>query len=705
MTKNMEKSKSRSNLGVRSKPARQQATSGDASQPLKMVKNQNGGDVNTSDQTQNRLSVKPGKIDSISGPLVIAVDVEGLKLYDMVSVGYAKLMGEVIELRDNRAWVQVYEETSGLSVNEPVISLQKPLSVQLGPGMLTRFYDGIQRPLDTIFELSGTFIQKGISVPPLNQEKAWQFTAAKKVGDQVVAGDIIGQVPETSLITHYVMVPPGVEGKIIKIADGKYQIDQTVAVVVDDQQKEVPLKMYQYWPIRQGRPYQKKLQSNVPLTTGQRVLDTFFPILKGGTAATPGPFGSGKTVTQQQLAKWCDAQIIIYIGCGERGNEMTDVLKEFPHLKDPKSGKPLMERTVLIANTSNMPIAAREASIYTGITIAEYYRDMGYDVALMADSTSRWAEALREISGRLEEMPGEEGYPAYLAGRIAQFYERAGVVLCAGGGQSSEREEIKTEDSKQDQTAAKSSRPKKSTQLTKSRQGSVTVVGAVSPPGGDLSEPVSQSSLRVTKVYWALDSSLAYARHYPAIHWLQSYSLYSEEVDDYNRNNFDYEYPELRRKFMGMLQEEAKLQEIIRIVGMDSLSNQERILLETTKSLREDYLQQNAFDEVDTYTSKDKQLAMLRAIWGFYEACLGFAERNSERLVSDVLDMELKNELAKMKYVSEQELDKIVSLPKQFHDEVRRIEQAGEDGEPEKPPLHMSISHLDTDIDQANGGE
>lgn len=686
-----------------------------------------------------------GKIDSISGPLVVAINVDGVKLFDMVSVGNVQLMGEVIELRGNRAWIQVYEETSGLTVNEPVVSLHKPLSVQLGPGMLTRFYDGIQRPLDTIFKLSGTFIQRGISVPPLDQETVWKFTSTKKVGDEVVGGDVIGEVPETSLITHRVMVPHGLHGKLTKIADGSFTINQTVAVLATDQGEMVELKMYQDWPIRQGRPYQKKLQSNQPLTTGQRVLDTFFPILKGGTAATPGPFGSGKTVTQQQLAKWCDAQIIIYIGCGERGNEMTDVLKEFPHLKDPKSGKPLMERTVLIANTSNMPIAAREASIYTGITIAEYYRDMGYDVALMADSTSRWAEALREISGRLEEMPGEEGYPAYLAGRIAQFYERAGVVLCSGGGlqkelvndqavdqadgktaaqadgkaanrsadKSTNQPADQSTDQPADQLADKSDdvstktdrkNDKKNEHLTQ-RQGSVTVVGAVSPPGGDLSEPVSQSSLRVTKVYWALDSSLAYARHYPAIHWLQSYSLYSEEVDQYNRDHFDYEYPELRQKFMEMLQEEAKLQEIIRIVGMDSLSNQERILLETTKSLREDYLQQNAFDAVDTYSSKDKQLAMLRAIWSFYEACLKFSERNSERLIGDVLDMELKNELAKMKYVPESEIDKINALPKKFQAEVMRIEQMGEDGQPEKPPLHLSISHLDTDTEQASRGE
>ena len=617
----------------------------------------------------NQEAKAKGKIFSISGPLVVAVDVSGVRLFDMVAVGKAQLMGEVIELRGNKAWVQVYEETSGLTVNEPVVSLLKPLSVQLGPGMLSRFYDGIQRPLDKIFAQSGTYIARGIKLPSLDQERAWQFEAKKKIGDQVDPGDIIGEVPETSLILHKIMIPPGGGGILTHIASGTYRVNQPVAEIKTSAGHTMPVMMYQEWPIRQPRPFHHKVQSNVPLGTGQRVLDTFFPILKGGTAATPGPFGSGKTVIQQQLAKWCDAQIIIYIGCGERGNEMTDVLKEFPHLKDPKSGKPLMERTVLIANTSNMPIAAREASIYTGATIAEYYRDMGYDVALMADSTSRWAEALREISGRLEEMPGEEGYPAYLAGRIAQFYERAGVVACLGKSRADE---------------------------VSPRRGSLTIVGAVSPPGGDLSEPVSQSSLRVTKVYWALDSALAYARHYPAIHWLQSYSLYSEEVDQYNRENFHYQFSELRKTFMEMLQEEAKLQEIIRIVGMDSLSNQERVLLETTKSLREDYLQQNAFDKIDTYTSKEKQLAMLRAIMGFYQACLNFCTQNSERLVSDVLDMKIKNELTQMKYVPESELSKIDKLPQRFLDEVKRIQETGEsDTSQEKPDLHATISHLD----------
>jgi len=432
-----------------------------------------------------------GRITSISGPLVVATDVPGVKLLDMVTVGKEGLLGEVIELRDSRAWIQVYEETTGLSVGEEVVSQGKPLSVRLGPGMLTRFYDGIQRPLDAIFAQSGAFIKRGVAVPALDEETKWEFTASKKVSDKVEQGMVIGVVPETSLITHKIMIPHGVSGRLTKIKSGTYTITQPVAEVVTADGAKVPIMLYQDWPIRQGRPYVRKIQSNTPLTTGQRVLDTFFPILKGGTAATPGPFGSGKTVTQQQLAKWCDAQIIIYVGCGERGNEMTDVLKEFPHLKDPATGKPLMERTTLIANTSNMPIAAREASIYTGITIAEYYRDMGYDVALMADSTSRWAEALREISGRLEEMPGEEGYPAYLAGRIAQFYERAGMVACIGG-TLSESEKINSADTTDDdlETAQAGLSAQEFVSVTE-RIGSITVVGAVSPPGGDLSEPVS----------------------------------------------------------------------------------------------------------------------------------------------------------------------------------------------------------------------
>ena len=632
----------------------------------------------TTKKVTQKTSTAAGVIQSIAGPLVVAKDVPNIRMFDMVTVGHEKLLGEVIELRDSRAWIQVYEETTGLTVGEEVISTGKPLSVRLGPGMLTRFYDGIQRPLDAIFEQSGAFMRRGIDVPALNEETKWEFKPLKKVSDEVTHGTIIGEVNETSLIVHKIMIPHGVSGRITKISGGKYTINQPVAEVVTEDGKTVPVMLYQDWPIRVGRPYKNKIQSNIPLTTGQRVLDTFFPILKGGTAATPGPFGSGKTVTQQQLAKWCDAQIIIYVGCGERGNEMTDVLKEFPHLKDPATGKPLMERTALIANTSNMPIAAREASIYTGITMAEYYRDMGYDVALMADSTSRWAEALREISGRLEEMPGEEGYPAYLAGRIAQFYERAGMVACLGDGMDANNSSEKP------------------------REGSVTVVGAVSPPGGDLSEPVSQNSLRVTKVYWALDGSLAYARHYPAIHWLNSYSLYADEIDQYNRDTFNPEYPELRKLSMEILQQEAKLQEIIRIVGMDSLSNQERVVLETAKSLREDYLQQNAFDDIDTFSSKDKQLAMLRAIIAFYRTTLGFAERNPERLISEVLDMPLKNELAGMKYIPESDIKKIQAMPKQFEVAVAQIEQQDDTpGVSEQPSLHKSVSNLDTN--QTNG--
>ena len=634
--------------------------------------------------THTNKDVQTGSILSISGPLVVARSVAGVRMYDMVLVGTEQLLGEVIELKGTSAWIQVYEETSGLRVGEPVVSTGTPLSVRLGPGLLTQFYDGIQRPLKLIFEESGAFMRRGISVSALSETAEWEFTASVSVGQVVAGGSILGEVPETGLVVHKIMVPQGVAGRVTAISSGTYTLLQPIAEVTGEDGVVAPVYLYQDWPVRQGRPYQYKVSSNVPLTTGQRVLDTFFPVLKGGTVATPGPFGSGKTVTQQQLAKWCDAQIIIYVGCGERGNEMTDVLKEFPHLKDPATGRPLMERTVLIANTSNMPIAAREASIYTGITIAEYYRDMGYDVALMADSTSRWAEALREISGRLEEMPGEEGYPAYLAGRIAQFYERAGVVACHDGAQTTT--DLFT------------------TGAPAARTGSVTVVGAVSPPGGDLSEPVSQNSLRVTKVYWALDGSLAYARHYPAIHWLYSYSLYNEEVDDYNREFFDADYPQMRLQAMEILQKEAKLQEIIRIVGMDSLSSQERIVLEVAKVLREDYLQQNAFDATDSYTSKDKQLAMLHAIMAFYRVANDFCLKNPEQPVQDILALPLKEELAAMKYIPEAELARITDLPERFVAAAAQLEQAQANiQQKESASLHGSISHLDTTI--SNEGE
>lgn len=573
-----------------------------------------------------------GTITKISGPLIVAENVPGARLYDVVKVGNEKLTGEIIEMRDNRCWIQVYEETSGISVKEPVETTGRPLSLMLGPGMMTSIYDGIQRPLNKIAEKSGIFIQRGIDVPSIDEEKSWDFVATKKSGDKVTAGMVLGEVQETSLVKHLVMVPPHIkEGKITKITSGSFKVKDTVADIGTPEGGIEQVSLVQYWPIRNPRPFGKKLLPVKPLITGQRVIDVFFPVMKGGTANVPGPFGSGKTVVQQQLAKWADADIIVYIGCGERGNEMTDVLSEFPHLVDPKSGKPLMERTILIANTSNMPIAAREASVYTGITIAEYYRDMGYDVALMADSTSRWAEAMREISGRLEEMPGEEGYPAYLASRIAQFYERAGIISPLGN----EDEE---------------------------KQGSVTIIGAISPPGGDLSEPVSQNSLRVTKVFWALDGSLAYSRHYPAIHWLNSYSLYLDDVANYYRDHIDAELPVLRNKAMDILQKEAKLQEIIRIVGMDSLSNEERILLDTAKSLREDYLQQNAFDDTDTYASLNKQGLMLRAIFAFHQEALVLTKEVPDVEIEDVFNVPVKETIAGMKYIKEEDLSQVQAL-------------------------------------------
>lgn len=613
------------------------------------------------------MKTQPGTIIKIAGPLVVAENVKGANLFDIASVGKEELMGEIIELRDNRAWIQVYEDTAGVSIGEPVVSTGKPLSLELGPGMMTRFYDGIQRPLDKIAAASkSSFIKRGINVPALDPETKWEFTPTVKKGDQVNQGDRIGFVQETEIIKHYIMVPPGKAGKVKAIKAGKFTVHDTVAVL-ETEAGEEKLTMVQYWPIRIGRPYQKRVSAKQPLRSGQRVIDTFFPILKGGSAATPGPFGSGKTVTQQSLAKWSDAQVIIYVGCGERGNEMTDVLKEFPELTDPKSGRPLMERTVLIANTSNMPIAAREASIYTGITLAEYYRDMGYDVALMADSTSRWAEALREISGRLEEMPGEEGYPAYLASRIAEFYERAGLVHCLGKDK---------------------------------QQGSVSVIGAVSPPGGDLSEPVSQSSLRVTKVFWALDGSLAYARHYPAIHWLNSYSLYTPEVDEYNRENLNPEFPIMRSEAMQILQREAQLQEIIRIVGMDSLSVNERILLDTAKSLREDYLQQNAFDDVDAYSSEQKQYLMLKIIMTYHQTLLELASENPDLELEPLLDSDLKSEIAQMKYIPESELKKLEKLLARIPKDLRKISEQDEIPAADKKSIHESISPLDEEVEE-----
>ncbi len=528
-----------------------------------------------------------GTITKVSGPLVVATGLADANVSDVVRVGSQRLIGEILQMKGDSASIQVYEETSGLGPGAQVETTGSPLSVELGPGLLTSIYDGIQRPLTEIRDLTGATITRGVDVAALSRKKVWEFTAAAKAGDIVKAGDVLGTVQETTAILHKIMVPPGIAGVVRSISGGKYTVDETVAVIRDDKGADHDISMVQRWPVRVARPYEHKYVPSRPMNSGQRVIDTLFPIAKGGTAAVPGPFGSGKTVVQHQLAKWSDVDIVIYIGCGERGNEMTDVLMEFPELKDPRSGESLMQRTVLIANTSDMPVAAREASIYTGITIAEYFRDMGYDVAVLADSTSRWAEALREMSGRLEEMPGEEGYPAYLASRLAQYYERAGVVECLG---------------------------------SDSRQGSITAIGAVSPPGGDTSEPVSQSTMRIVKVFWGLDSSLAYARHFPAINWLTSYSLYTDTLKDW----YDQQFPgfmALREKSLAILQEEESLNEIVKLVGKDSLSADDQMTLETAKMIREDFLQQNAFMDEDAYSSYDKQFRLLGLILKYDELC------------------------------------------------------------------------------------
>jgi len=576
-----------------------------------------------------------GIIKKVSGPLIVASNIAGAKMYDVVKVSDKKLLGEIIKMNGDDVYIQVYEDTAGIGPGEKVETTGYPLSVELGPGLLKSFFDGVQRPLKEIEkQAGGPFITKGIEAPALDREKEWSFKATKQTGDEVKVGDIIGEVKETELITFKVMVPAGVEGKIEKIASGDYTVTEDVAVI-----NGKSVQMMQVWPIRNPRPVNKKIVPREPLITGQRIIDTLFPIVKGGTGCVPGPFGSGKTVVQHQLAKWADADIIIFIGCGERGNEMTDVLMEFPELVDPKSGKPLMERTLLIANTSNMPVAAREASVYTGITLAEFYRDMGYKVALMADSTSRWAEALREMSGRLEEMPGEEGYPAYLGSRTADFYERAGMVECLG---------------------------------TEGRIGSLTVVGAVSPPGGDLSEPVTQNTLRVTKVFWGLDAKLAYKRHFPAINWLNSYSLYAEGLDDYYKENVASDYPELRNDVMSVLQQEASLEEIVRLVGIDALSPKEQLVLQTAKNVREDYLHQNAFDEIDTYTSLKKQYYMLKVIMTFhYEAMKSLDKEVKLEKIKDLAD--LQEEIVKSKLIAEGEWKKFEGLIGKIKDEVGRL--------------------------------
>jgi V/A-type H+/Na+-transporting ATPase subunit A len=563
-----------------------------------------------------------GNIIKIAGPVIVGNGMKGTQMYEMVKVGNDNLIGEIIELEGDTATIQVYEETAGMKPGEPIESTGGPLSVELGPGIIGSIFDGIQRPLEKIKFLTGDYLQRGVSVPSLDKEKKWTFNPILTAGSEVKGGDILGEVQETSAILQKIMVPPSVEGKLISIVSkGDYTVEEEIAEV-ETSKGIIKIPMMQKWPVRVGRPYKQKLDPDIPLVTGQRAQDTFFPVAKGGTSAMPGPFGSGKTVTQQQLAKWADADIIVYVGCGERGNEMTEVLKEFPKLEDPKTGKPLMDRTVLIANTSNMPVAAREACVYTGITIAEYFRDMGYDVALMADSTSRWAEAMREISGRLEEMPGEEGYPAYLASRLAQFYERAGRITTVG---------------------------------TEDKTSSVTVVGAVSPPGGDLSEPVTQNTLRISKVFWALDSSLADKRHFPSIDWLQSYSLYVDSVEDWWKANTGSDWRETRDKAMALLQKESELQEIVQLVGPDALPDKERITLETTRMIREDFLQQNAYHEVDTYCAPIKQYEMLKTIISYHENAEAALDRGAAS--ADIISIPVKDDIGRMKYLPESEFD------------------------------------------------
>ena len=563
-----------------------------------------------------------GVIKKVAGPLVIASGMRDANMFDVVRVSKQRLIGEIIEMHGDEASIQVYEETSGLGPGEPVESMEVPMSVELGPGLITSIYDGIQRPLDDIMKISGNSLKRGVEVPSLKRNLKWEFVPTVKVGDEVEAGDVIGTVQETPVVQQKIMIPVGVSGTLTYISGGEYTVTDTVAVVTDEKGQEHPVSLMQKWPVRKGRPYQRKLSPDMPLVTGQRVIDCLFPIAKGGVAAVPGPFGSGKTVVQHQLAKWADADIVVYIGCGERGNEMTDVLNEFPELKDPKTGKSLMERTVLIANTSDMPVAAREASIYTGITIAEYFRDMGYSVALMADSTSRWAEALREMSGRLEEMPGEEGYPAYLGSRLAQFYERAGKVISLG---------------------------------KEGREGALSAIGAVSPPGGDTSEPVSQATLRIVKVFWCLDSSLAYKRHFPAINWLNSYSLYSDRLNKWYAEHVNKEFPELRAQALSLLQDEAELNEIVQLVGVDGLSATDRLKLETCKMIREDYLHQNSFHEVDTYTSMNKQYKMLKSVLLFYEEGLEALKNGAD--FNKISALAVREEIGRYKYVTEDKVD------------------------------------------------
>lgn len=585
-----------------------------------------------------------GTILKVSGPLVIAEGMKDANMFDVVRVSDDHLIGEIIEMHGDKASVQVYEETSGIGTGEKVVSTGEPMSVELGPGLIGSIYDGIQRPLDDIMKAAGNNLKRGVEVPSLKRELKWNFVPCVKVGDTVSEGDIIGTVRETDIVLHKIMVPNGLKGTIKSIEAGEYTVTDTVAVLLTDK-GEKPLTLMQKWPVRRGRPYKRKLSPEKPLITGQRVIDCMFPIAKGGVAAIPGPFGSGKTVTQHQLAKWAEADIVVYIGCGERGNEMTDVLNEFPELIDPHTGKSLMERTVLIANTSDMPVAAREASIYTGITIAEYFRDMGYSVALMADSTSRWAEALREMSGRLEEMPGEEGYPAYLGSRLAQFYERAGRVISLG---------------------------------SEGREGALSVVGAVSPPGGDISEPVSQATLRIVKVFWGLDSTLAYKRHFPAINWLTSYSLYLDLLAPWFDKNVSPDWMKLRQRMMTVLQEEAELEEIVKLVGMDALSPKDRLKMETARSIREDFLHQLAFHEVDTYTSLNKQLDMMRLILEYYDRCSEALEKGAD--IEKLSALPVREAIGRFKYTKEEDVQKeygkvIAELSEQIETAVKEAKQ------------------------------
>lgn len=586
--------------------------------------------------------MKTGSIIKVSGPLVVAEGMDEANVYDVCKVGAKGLIGEIIEMRGDKASIQVYEETSGIGPGDPVVTTGEPLSVELGPGLIESMFDGIQRPLDAFMEAANSsFLVKGISIPSLNREKVWGFNPTVSVGDEVRAGDVIGTVQESPVVLHKIMVPYGLKGKVKEIKEGEFTITDVICVL-ETEKGDKEVSMLQKWPVRKGRPYARKLNPVEPMVTGQRVVDTFFPVAKGGAAAVPGPFGAGKTVVQHQIAKWGDTEIVVYVGCGERGNEMTDVLNEFPELKDPRTGESLMKRTVLIANTSNMPVAAREASIYTGITIAEYFRDMGYSVAIMADSTSRWAEALREMSGRLEEMPGDEGYPAYLGSRLADYYERAGKVVCLGN---------------------------------EGRQGAITAIGAVSPPGGDISEPVTQSTLRIVKVFWGLDAQLAYRRHFPSVNWLSSYSLYLEKMGVWMNDNVAPDWSKIRTDAMALLQEEASLDEIVRLIGIDALSEKDRLKLEVAKSIREDYLQQNAFHEVDTYASLDKQYKMLKLILKFYDEAIRALEVGV--YLDKILALEVRDKIARSKYIAEEEISKMDDISNELNKAVTDLINEG----------------------------